>query len=137
MIVLDTHVISETMRSEPDANVMNWLNSQPAEALFITSITLAELRFGIEVLPQGQRKLALTQWLADLKKLFAGRILTFDEGAATSYGVLAAQAKRAGKGFLLADGMIAAIADSRGFKVATRDSSAFDAVGLGLIDPWR
>lgn len=70
-------------------------------------------------------------------KLFAGRILTFDEGAAASYGVLAAQAKRAGKGFLLADGMIAAIADSRGFKVATRDSSAFDAVGLGLIDPWR
>lgn len=64
MIVLDTHVVSETMRSEPDANVMNWLNSQPAEALFITSITLAELRFGIEVLPQGQRKLALTQWLA-------------------------------------------------------------------------
>ncbi|MFA6700985.1 MAG: type II toxin-antitoxin system VapC family toxin [Thiomicrospira sp.] len=136
MIVLDTNVISETMRPEPDANVMNWLNSQPAAALFITSITLAELSFGIEVLPQGQRKLALTQWLADVKKLFVGRILPFDDAAAASYGVLAAQAKRAGKGFPLADGMIAATADSRGFKVATRDSSAFEAVGLRLINPW-
>lgn len=136
MILLDTNVISETMRPESDANVMNWLNSQPAGALFISSITLAELGFGIEVLPQGRRKQALKQWLADVKKLFAGRILTFDEAAAASYGVLAAHAKRAGKGFPLADGMIAATADSHGFKVATRDSSAFEAAGLRLINPW-
>lgn len=136
MIVLDTNVISEMMRPEPDENVMNWLNRQPTGALFITSITLAELSFGIEVLPQGQRKIALTQWLADVKKLFVGRILAFEEDAAASYAALAAQARRAGKGFPLADGMIAATAHSHGFKVATRDTSAFDAVGLRLINPW-
>ncbi|WFE67723.1 hypothetical protein P8S54_05650 [Thiomicrospira sp. R3] len=65
MIVLDANVIAETMRPQPDENLINWLNRHPTGALFITSITLAELSFGIEVLPQGQRKIALTQWLAD------------------------------------------------------------------------
>lgn len=137
MIVLDTNVVSEAMTREPHPRVRDWLDAQPAETLFLSSITLAELLFGIGALPVGRRKDALAAALDDVLDLFAPRILPFDTLAAQRYADLAVKARGAGKGFPTPDGYIAAIAAARGFAVASRDVSAFYAAGLTVIDPWR
>lgn len=137
MIVLDTNVISEAMKPEPHPNVTAWLNAQSAEALYLSSVTLAELQFGIAVLTDGKRKTALLQALEGVIALFSGRILPFDQAAALHYGSLAASARAAGKGFPVPDGYIAAIAVSQGFKVASRDMSAFAAANMDVINPWE
>ena len=137
MILLDTNVVSEAMKPEPDAAVRAWLDDQAAETLYLSSVTVAELMFGIGALPDGKRKDRLTAALDGVMELFADRILPFDTGAARHYAELAVKARAAGKGFPTPDGYIAAIAASRGFVVATRDASAFDAAGLEVIDPWK
>ena len=136
MIVLDTNVVSEAMRPSADPAVIDWLNRQPAETLFLTSVTLAELLFGIAALPGGKRKDALSFTLDGLLKLFDERILPFETRAAESYATLATLARATGKGFPTPDGYIAAIAASTGFSVATRDTAPFDAVGVAVINPW-
>lgn len=136
MIVLDTNVISEAMRPEPNSAVLRWLDAQVAETLYLTSVTIAELSFGIAALPAGRRKERLAAALEGVLALFAARILPFDAPAARRYGDLAAAARAAGKGFPTPDGYIAAIAAARGFAVATRDVSAFEAAGVGVVDPW-
>ena len=137
MIVLDTNVISEAMKPDPNPQVKAWLNAQSSETLYLSSVTLAELLFGIAVLPAGKRKDMLNEALNGLIALFPGRILPFDQAAALHYGSLAAQARAAGKGFPVPDGYIAAIAVSQGFKVATRDMSAFAAANIDVINPWE
>ncbi|RXF68968.1 type II toxin-antitoxin system VapC family toxin [Hansschlegelia zhihuaiae] len=137
MILLDTNVVSEAMKPEPDETVRAWLDEQAAETLYLSSVTVAELMFGIGALPDGKRKDRLTAALDGVMELFADRILPFDTGAARHYAELAVKARAAGKGFPTPDGYIAAIAASRGFVVATRDASAFDAAGLEVIDPWK
>jgi hypothetical protein len=137
VILLDTNVVSEAMKSQPDAAVHTWLNAQASETLLLSCITLAEIEFGIEAVPAGRRKKALRTALEGMLALFAGRVLPFDEAAAHRYGSLAAAAKAAGRGISLADGYIAAIAASRRLAVASRDVSPFRAVGLTVIDPWR
>jgi predicted nucleic acid-binding protein len=137
MIVLDTNVISEAMKPEPHPKVKAWLNAQAAESLYLSSITLAELQFGIATLTDGKRKTALLQALDGVVALFTGRILSFDQAAAIHYGSLAARARATGKGFPVPDGYIAAIAVSQGFKVATRDMSAFAAANMDVINPWE
>ena len=137
MILLDTNVVSEAMKPEPDETVRAWLDEQAAETLYLSSVTVAELMFGIGALPDGKRKGKLTEALDGVMELFADRILSFDTGAARHYAELAVKARAAGKGFPTPDGYIAAIAASRGFVVATRDASAFDAAGLEVIDPWN
>ncbi len=109
------------MKPEPNSYVQTWLNDQVAETLYLSSVTLAELLFGIGVLPAGRRKEMLEQMLEGLMGLFRDRILTFDIDAARHYAILAAKAKANGKGFPTPDGYIASIAVSRGFMVATRD----------------
>jgi predicted nucleic acid-binding protein len=136
MIVLDTNVVSEAMRPSADPSVTNWLNRQPAETLFLTSVTLAELLFGIAALPEGKRKNALASTLDGLLKLFGDRILPFETKAAQSYATLATHARAVGKGFPTPDGYIAAIAAATGFSVATRDAAPFDAAGVAVINPW-
>jgi hypothetical protein len=136
MIVLDTNVVSEAMKPEPASAVQAWLDEQAAETLYLSSVTIAELLFGIGALPGGRRKDKLTETLNGLLDLFDGRILPFDIAAARHYADLAVKARAAGKGFPTPDGYIAAIAVSRGFAVATRDTSAFGAAGLAVIDPW-
>ncbi|NEW85907.1 MULTISPECIES: type II toxin-antitoxin system VapC family toxin [Rhodopseudomonas] len=136
MIVLDTNVVSEAMTREPHPRVREWLNAQSAETLFLSSITVAELLFGVSVLPAGKRKNALGAALDDVLDVFATRILPFDTPAAQRYADLAVKARAAGKGFPTPDGYIAAIATAHGFAVASRDASAFDAAGLTVIDPW-
>ncbi|MFN4925029.1 type II toxin-antitoxin system VapC family toxin [Bradyrhizobium sp.] len=136
MILLDTNVVSEAMKPEPDANVRGWLDTQAAETLYLSSVTIAELLFGIGVLRAGRRKDKLTEALAGLMKMFEGRLLPFDVAAARCYADLAVRARNAGKGFPTPDGYIAAVAVSQGLSVATRDTSAFDAAGLAVINPW-
>lgn len=131
MIVLDTNVVSEAMKPEPDAAVRVWLNNQAAETLYLSSVTLAELLFGIRALPLGRRKHLLDEALNDLLSLFRGRVLPFDTEAARHYADLAVTAKQGGRGFPTPDGYIAAIAASRGFIVASRDVSPYEGGGGG------
>lgn len=137
MIVLDTNVISEAMKPEPHPKVTAWLNAQSAETLYLSSVTLAELLFGIAMLPSGKRKDMLTEALDGLMALFTGRVLSFDHAAAMQYAQLASTARAAGKGFPVPDGYIAAIAVSQGFKVVSRDMSAFAAANIDVINPWE
>jgi len=137
MIVLDTNVVSEAMKPEPDAAVRAWLNDQAAETLYLASVTLAELLFGIAALPAGRRKNMLACALDGLMELFEGRVLPFDTDAARYYAELAMRARSSGRGFPTPDGYIAAIAASRGFMVASRDTSPYEAGGLQVINPWE
>lgn len=137
MILLDTNVISEAMKPAPDDTVRAWLDEQAAETLYLSSVTIAELLYGIGALPTGKRQDRLTEALDGLMELFADRVLPFDIAAARRYADLAVKARAAGKGFPTPDGYIAAIAASRGFAVATRDTSAFDAAGVAVINPWN
>src|SRR5690625_1841569 len=115
MIVLDTNVVSEAMKPQPDRIVRGWLNVQAAETLYLSSVTLAELLFGIGALPMGKRKNLLDRALTELLGLFGERILPFDADAARHYAELAVTAKANGRAFPTPDGYIAAIAVSRGF----------------------
>jgi predicted nucleic acid-binding protein len=137
MIVLDTNVISEAMKPEPSPTVRTWLNEQVAETLYLTSVTLAEILFGIAVLQAGRRRNTLTRTLDGLLDLFGDRVLPFDTDAARHYAALAVAARNAGRGFPTPDGYIAAIAASRGFIVASRETSPYEAGGLRVIDPWQ
>jgi predicted nucleic acid-binding protein len=137
MILLDTNVISEPLKSTGDSNVLAWIDAQNIETLFLSTITLAELRFGVAVLPEGKRRDTLS---ASLEKrvlpLFAGRILSFDDASSKAYAMLRARARSAGLTIAPTDGYIAAIAVTHGFAVATRDTSPFDAAGVTIINPW-
>jgi predicted nucleic acid-binding protein len=137
MILLDTNVVSEAMKPEPQPAVRAWLDEQAAETLYLSSVTVAELMFGIGALPKGKRKDKLTVALDGVMDLFVDRILPFDTRAARRYAELAVRARAAGKGFRTPDGYIAAIAAAHDFEVASRDTSAFTAAGLAVIDPWR
>lgn len=137
MIVLDTNVISEAMKPQPHPAVRAWLNDQAAETLYLSSVTLAELLFGIAALPAGKRKDMLAPAIDGLLELFQGRVLPFDTEAARQYAELAVIARAAGRGFPTPDGYIAAIAVSRGYIVATRDTAPFQAAGVAVINPWE
>jgi predicted nucleic acid-binding protein len=137
MIVLDTNVISEAMKPEPNPAVRIWLNDQSAETLYLSSVTLAELLFGIGVLPAGKRKDMLAKALDGLMGLFRDRFLPFDIDAARHYAQLAVSARTGGRGFPTPDGYIAAIAASRRFIVASRDTAPYEAAGVAVVNPWE
>lgn len=137
MIVLDTNVVSEAMKPEPHPTVQAWLNDQSAETLYLSSVTLAELLFGIGALPTGKRKDMLAQALDGLMGLFRDRLLPFDIDAARHYAELAVKARGAGRGFPAPDGYIAAIAVSRGFIVASRNTAPYEAASVAVINPWE
>jgi predicted nucleic acid-binding protein len=137
MIVLDTNVVSEAMKPEPNLSVQNWLNEQAIETLYLSSVTLAELLFGIAALPDGKRKEMLEQAFNGFTNLFKDRVLPFDIDAARHYAELALTAKDKGRGFPTPDGYIAAIAASRKFIVASRDTAPYDAAGVPIINPWK
>ena len=137
MIVLDTNVISEPMRSRPDAAVVAWLNGQSDTALFTTSVTVMELRFGLERLPEGKRKADLWEVLDfTLSRLTGPRILPFDVPAAAEAARISAKAEAAGTPIGQADAQIAAITRAHGLAIATRDAAPFQTAGLTVINPW-
>lgn len=138
MMILDTNVVSETQRPVPDENVMAFLDRCNPTETYITAITVAEILYGIELLPEGARKRALGDAAANLfERTFADRILPFDAQAAGRYARHAAAARGAGQAVHFADGQIAAIALVHdGASVATRDTSPFKAMGVATVDPW-
>lgn len=137
MIILDTNVVSEAMKPEPNKAVRAWLNNQAPETLYLSSVALAELLYGIGALPAGRRKKMLAQALDGLMGLFRDRVLPFDADAASCFADLAITARSTGRGFPTPDGYIAAIAASREFIVASRDTAPYEAVGVSVIDPWQ
>lgn len=137
MIILDTNVVSEAMKPEPHPAVQAWLDAQAVETVYLSSVTLAELLFGIGALPAGRRKNILAETLDGLLVLFEERVVSFDTAAARHYAELAVAVRASDKGFPLPDGYIAAIAASHGFSVATRDVSPFQAAGISVINPWE
>ena len=137
MIVLDTNVVSESLRNAPHPGVIAWLDAWPLDTLFVTAVTEAELRFGIELLPAGRRRDSLhAQVQGALREDFAGRILPFDSQAAQAYAVIAAARRAAGRPISHPDGQIAAIARSHGASLATRDVHDFQGCGIDVADPW-
>jgi predicted nucleic acid-binding protein len=138
MIILDTNVVSEPMKANGAASVVDWLDRQTAETLYLTAVNLAELLVGVETMPVGKRREGVGAALAALiAKLFGARILPFDEDAARTYAALVARARARGVALSVADAQIAAIATVKGFTVATRDTTPFVAAGVPIIDPWR
>ncbi|WP_063552017.1 type II toxin-antitoxin system VapC family toxin [Burkholderia territorii] len=137
MILVDTNVISEPLRREPNGAVIEWLDAQNVETLFLSAISLAEMRFGVAALPEGRRRDWLEQSIEQrVLPLFRGRILPFDDAASQAYASLRAKARAAGHALAPADGFIAATAAANGLIVATRDVAPFEAAGLRVIDPW-
>jgi len=138
VIVLDTNVVSELMRPAPHAAVLAWVDAQVADDLFLTSMTVAEVLFGVARLPSGTRRERLTQQLGRLvDEVFADRVLAFDTSAAVAYGRIAAARERAGMPIGAADAVIAATtASAGGASLATRNVGDFAGVGLTVVNPW-
>ena len=138
MILLDTNVVSEPLRLTGDAAVLAWLDAQIIETLYLSAISLADLRFGIAALAPGKRRDTLHASLEQrIVPLFTGRILPFDAAASEAYAVIRARARTQGKAIAPADGYIAATATSHDLIVATRDTAPFEAAGLTVINPWN
>jgi len=138
MIILDTNVVSEPMKSNANPVVQTWLDRQVAETLYLTATSLSELLLGIEILPNGKRKKGLGGALSELLLgLFESRILPFDREAATAYAPMVGRVRRTGCHISVADGQIAAIATVHGFSVATRDIAPFTAAGVPVVNPWE
>ena len=135
MIVLDTNVPSETSKSEPDPNVMRWLDLHD-DQLWLPTIALAELRYGVEKLAASRQRTRLDAWLTAQADRYLTRTLPFDAQAAEAHGRLRARLKLIGKPMDAPDSYIAAIALSRGAPVATRNMKHFEHAGVELIDPW-
>jgi predicted nucleic acid-binding protein len=137
MIILDTTVISEAMSPSPNSDVSTWLSTQPTSQLFTTTISLAEILYGIELLPAGKRRggLLLTAETT-FPKLFAGRILSFDEGAARAFARIAIHRRSRGRPITLFDAQIAAIARATSAALATRNTGDFEGCGIKLVNPW-
>ena len=137
MILLDTNVVSEPMRPNPDRRVLAWLDAQVTESLYLSTVSFAELLLGIESLPVGKRRKTLATTLhKQVIALFGERIVPFDLSAAETYAQIVTRARRHGHPIAVADAQIAAIAASRQFAVATRDETPFQAAGVSVINPW-
>jgi predicted nucleic acid-binding protein len=138
VIVLDTNVLSELMRSQPAAAVFAWVSAQPRAALHTTSVNKAEILYGIATLPEGRRRAALAAAAeAMFNDDFAGRVLPFDEEAAVHYAEIVAERRREGRPIEAFDAQIAATARVAGAELATRNVGDFAGCGLTLVNPWE
>ena len=138
MIVLDTNVISEAMLPLPNARVRQWLGAQPSQQLFTTSVSLAEILYGIEILPLGKRRAGLLKTAETMfATLFAQRILGFDAPAARAFPEIAASRRLLGRPISIVDAQIAAIAKTNGAGLATRNTADFANCGVRLVNPWE
>jgi predicted nucleic acid-binding protein len=137
MILLDTNVLSEPMKPQPERRVLAWFDAQQITTLYISSTALAELLEGVERMPQGKRRDAVANTVQRmLDTLIGPRVLAYDEAAAKYYASSVVTAGRRGLDVKLGDGQIAAVAAVNGFSVATRDITPFVAMGVPVIDPW-
>jgi len=137
MIILDTNVLSEAMKPRPASEVVRWLDSRPEPELFLTSVTQAEILYGIEILARGRRRTALESAIeAIFEEDFFGRILPFDTDAARVFPKIVARRRASGRPIGQFDAQIAAIAHSRGAAVATRNDADFENCGIAVLNPW-
>ncbi len=137
MVLLDTNIVSEVIKDAVDARVALWLTGQPKDNLFLCSVTEAELRFGVAILPVGRRRDALANLIEGiLTEDFAGRIVPFDSRAAIAYATVSAARRLAGRPISVADAQIAAVARAHGAAIATRNARDFEGCGVVVIDPW-
>ena len=138
MILLDTNVLSELMRPAPDPRVLEWLDGHPADEVWISAVTVGEIRLGIEMLPDGKRRQRLAGLADDMFQTeFGNRCLPYDMLAAAEYGSIVAARSRVGRPVSVEDAQIAAIARSAGLTLATRNVSDFDGIdGLPVVNPW-
>ena len=138
MIVLDTNVISELARLTPDPGVLSWLDSLEISDVATTTVTAAELRYGVARLPDGHRKQELTVVIRGiLTEDFHGRVLPFDERASVRYADIVAARQRIGRSIGVADAQVAAICRDLDGILATRNTADFEETGIELIDPWK
>lgn len=138
MIVLDTNVLSEVLRPAPAARVLAWLGSLETLTTFTTTITQAEILYGVERLAVGKRRAMLVAAIESVfREEFRDRILPFDEDAARAYAKIVVARESAGRPVSQWDAMIAAIAQTRGASVATRNTADFEGCGVRLVDPWQ
>jgi predicted nucleic acid-binding protein len=137
MLILDTNILSELMRSAPDQSVVAWIDNLPTGEVFITAITVAECLYGVERLPPGKRKALLAQALSNmLLEDFDGRVLAFDGAAAERYAALVVAGERSGHPVSMADGQIAAICQVHSAVLATRNVKDFGRLGISLHNPF-
>ncbi|ANL32571.1 type II toxin-antitoxin system VapC family toxin [Rhizobium phaseoli] len=137
MIVLDTNVISELQGRTHSERILNWLDAHDVESLFLTTIAVAEMRYGLELLDDGRRKATLTSDFKRIESEFAGRILGFSLSAANRYGLLGAQLRKARRPMETKDAMIAAICLANGATLATRNTRDFEGLDLKLLNPFE
>jgi predicted nucleic acid-binding protein len=138
VIVLDTNVLYEIVKADPDEAVLAWLTDHRRSELWTTAVSAAELAYGVALLPRGRRRESLSRAIAQLLgDGLGGRVLPFDRNAAALYGEIAVTRRRAGRPISTTDPQIAAIARARGAAlVATRDKGGFAGCGLDLVNPW-
>lgn len=137
MIVIDTNVLSELLKREPDQNVKSWMSRQPMTSVFTTTVTQAEILYGVALMPDGKRKNKLMEAVQILfSKRFMGRILPFDIEAAVEYAEIASLKRASGIPISQFDAQIAAITRTRGASLVTRNSDDFRDCGIKVMNPW-
>ena len=137
MILIDTNVVSELMRATPEASVVQWMNRQPPTFVHLSSVSMAEITYGIRILPEGRRRYDLQhRFERFVTTAFSERLLDFDRAAALDYGEIMASRRQTGRPMNVVDGQIAAVARARGCALATRNITDFEDCGLELINPW-
>lgn len=135
--ILDTNVVSELVAREADQKVVNWVDSIDSESVFLSVITIGELKKGIEKLPDSKRKKTLESWLEeDLLVRFRGRILPLDIPVLLTWGRLVASLEKEGKPLPAIDSLLAATAAQTGFTLVTRNTGHFDPAGISVFNPW-
>ena len=135
--LLDTCVLSELVKREPDSQVLRWIEARNAHELFISAMTWGELQRGVSRLPRSKRRSELTRWLEQLKIGFESRILAFDQAVAEAWAQMTAQAETQGKPMAAFDSIIAATARANECKLVTRNVRDFAHSGVEAINPWR
>jgi toxin FitB len=137
VILVDTNVVSKPMKTRGDKRVVAWLDRQRIETLFISTITVSEILFGIAALPAGSRRNRLSEaFEREIERLFEGRILSFDLAAARAYAILMSGVRARDLSIPMANGRIAAIAAANRLSVATRDEPPFRGAGVKTVNPW-
>ena len=137
MILVDTNVVSEVMKVAPSETVVTWLNNQTSSSLFISTITIGEIEYGLRILPAGKRRMRLKERFERFISLaFAQRVLPYDETAARTYGDIMGFRREIGHPMSIPDGQIAAIARINGLMIAIRNASDFEDCGIELVDPF-
>ena len=138
MILLDTNIVSEVMKAAPSPAVVAWLNNQDAMTVFVSTITIAEIEYGLRLLPDGKRRSGLRgRFERFLTQAFEGRVRSFDQQATRLYGEIMGARRETGRPMTVPDGQIAAIARSQGDSIATRNVTVFTDCGLTIINPFE